>query len=221
MVKHRAILQSLWDQDDLAGAIRGEIEKGLPGRDQQYLMAPATRAVVDVPDAPIHSAVLLLIYPRSEPHLVLMKRTHDGRIHSGQISLPGGRMEPSDRNLEETAIRETIEETGARLDKLAIAGSLTPLHIPVSNFLVHPFVGISGEPPDFWPDSREVEQLIEFPLYELFEERALKHKHEELFGKWVKIPYYDIKGFEVWGATAMVLCEFIELWRRLAALHGE
>lgn len=184
----------------------------LPGRESQLKMARFGRSK-EVPEDYKPAAVLLLLFPKEgDLHFVLTKRTSrfKGDRHSGQVSFPGGSREETDKGLSHTAIRETHEEIGVDPDQITILGSLTELYIPVSNFLVNPYVGFAEAQPLYTPQIEEVEEIIEVPLELLMEPTTLKFKdltiHDGLLIK--EVPYFDIYDHVVWGATAMMLNEF-------------
>jgi 8-oxo-dGTP pyrophosphatase MutT (NUDIX family) len=196
--------------------LQEHLTKPLPGKDAQFLMAPTFR--IDIPnnENPELAAVLILLYPiQNKWHTVFMKRTEYPGAHSGQISFPGGKYETSDTYLKTTALRETEEEFGINSAEIKVIGSLTPLHIPVSKIDVHPFIGYLGYKPKFKPDSNEVAYLIEANLLELLNPSIIEAKPFKS-GKYDgMVPYYNIKGNHVWGATAMILSEFLEIVKKL------
>jgi 8-oxo-dGTP pyrophosphatase MutT (NUDIX family) len=155
--------------------------------------------------------VLILIYPEGQAvHLVLTKRNEYDGPHSGQVSFPGGAWEPEDNSLEDTALRETREEVGVK-GPVEILGALSPLHIPVSNYLVSPFVGWIDSKPKFRPDPSEVQYVIEASLEGLLDpamqDTETLYHHQEP----VKAPFYRVGKEKVWGATAMMLSEFLAM----------
>ncbi len=166
------------------------------------------------------SAVLLLLFPKNETlHLLLIKRTEDGRAHSGQISFPGGKKEPADIDLQTTAIREANEETGILKEDVEILGELSPLYIPVSNFLVHPFVAFAEKQPEFFPNADEVAYVIETPLQYFLTEKnktiaRVTSPADKHFVRDVKA-YKLADGSILWGATAMILSELETLFEEL------
>ncbi len=190
-----------------------KLQLPLPGIDAQFEMAHLKREKVlhDMPDAKSYrqSAVLIATYPNelNEPVLLLIERVAYDGFHSGQIALPGGKAEQSDANLEATALREFFEETGSDETPI-ILGPLTPVFIPVSKFVVHPFVGYLKKRPNFTLSEREVEQLIEWPLAELILPETVKQTTvEPMPGVTFNTPYFDIKEKVLWGATAMIMNE--------------
>jgi len=161
------------------------------------------------------AGVLLLLYPYlDEWYTVLIKRTdnkHDK--HKGQISFPGGKVDPSDQSIVHTALRECDEEIGVSKDDINILGQLTSLVIPVSNFLVHPVVGYTKYRPDFIPEVNEVAAIIESPISNFKNIDTPKTKSISISNRMTlkNVPYFDIDSHIVWGATAMILAEFSEI----------
>ena len=140
---------------EIVGHLQQELKGELPGLSAQMRMAPPARnAGWVIPDDARKSAVLVLLYPGVDEaaHLVLMKRTEDGRTHGGQISFPGGRWEETDRDFVHTALREAEEEVGVPTQTVEVIGQLSELYIPPSNFLVFPTVAITHSRPAFVPD---------------------------------------------------------------------
>lgn len=174
------------------------------------------------PEGARDGAALLLVYPAfaeaaaGQPpgdtlHVALTVRGAELRNHTGQVSLPGGRVDAGE-TFEAAAIREAQEEIGVDPSTVELLGRLTPLHIPVSGFLLHPIVGFTSMRPAFQRAEWEVARIIEAPVSLLsdpsvvkFELRTRVVNGESID---VKVPYYDIDGEKVWGATAMVLSEF-------------
>lgn len=175
-------------------------------------MAPARIRESNPPGNTGKAGVLILIFPRKgELSTLLIKRTEYPGPHSGQISLPGGKTEETDKSQIITAIRETGEETGIDTRKITVLGTLTPLYIPVSNLEVLPVVGYTDSQPEFRIDSKEVEYLIHIPLQHLGENKLKKEKKLEINGSTIIAPGYEINNEFVWGATAMILSEFIDV----------
>ncbi|TSA27429.1 MAG: CoA pyrophosphatase [Bacteroidetes bacterium] len=166
------------------------------------------------------SGVLLLIYPiEEEPCMVFIQRPDYGGVHSGQISLPGGKRERGDPDLLATALRESQEEVGIIREQIEILGRLSDLYIPPSRFLVSPFVGYCRYRPDFIKDPSEVKEIIEVKIRDLFSEEALQLlKHNVGLGIRLKAPAFVVNGHVIWGATAMILSEFKEVIREDLAI---
>jgi 8-oxo-dGTP pyrophosphatase MutT (NUDIX family) len=192
--------------------LKEELLKPLPGIEAQRRLSPPARHITQ-PDNPTRqSAVLIMLYPFDKNLCtVFIKRPEYNGIHSGQVSLPGGMYKDSDEGLENTALRETWEETGVPSDKISLIGKLTSLHIPVSGITVFPFVGVCKTKPEFKPDSFEVKYLIETSVDELQNPQNKKQKLMVIGDKEIEIPYFDIHGEHIWGATAMIISEFLEL----------
>ncbi len=202
--------------DLLSNALR----RPLPGHDGFLKMSGYPRPDMDLVGRmippPRESAVLALIYPKvNEAHVLLMLRPQYDGVHSGQVAFPGGRREEEDSSLEDTALREFREETGARTDGVTLLGSLSPVYIPPSRSLVTPFVGSTLELAPLDPDPREVDVLIETPLAELLQEDILKKgdRYVQVMGRTMEVPYFDVQGHMVWGATAMMIAELRDLFR--------
>jgi len=194
----------------------GILESGfagpLPGPAVQVLMAPSIRQPVTGGNPLKKGSVLVLVYPyNGSLYTVFIKRTVYDGIHSGQVSFPGGMHEAGDDTPENTALREASEETGISVKHTRIIGRLTSLHIPVSNTNVFPFVAVCQVRPEFKPDPEEVQYLIEARLEELADPATVCTKLMEVAGSNLEVPYYNIQGETIWGATAMITSEFLEV----------
>lgn len=163
--------------------------------------------------------VLVLLYClNNEWHIVLTRRREDLNSHAGQISFPGGQQEPGE-TLVMTALRETCEEVGVPETAVSILGRLSQIYIPPSDFEVHPFVGLyKNGRPHFLPDTREVAEILEVPLSQLLSPATRREEEWEFRGMAVTIPLFDVNGNKVWGATAIMLSEFIERLRAVIAI---
>lgn len=186
----------------------------LPGEEAHQELSPLETDVrsnaLKNNSEPRLSAVSILLYDKNdELHFVLTKRHEYKGAHSGQISFPGGKTEKSDKTHLETALRETHEEVGVHPDNLSLIGELTPTYIPPSGFLVYPFVVQATNTPKFIAEEKEVKELIEVKVMDLVRPDSLKSTMMELKkGMKVKVPYFELNGEVVWGATAMILNEF-------------
>lgn len=185
----------------------------LPGKDVQYQMAHLKREVIDLSQDVTQdykqSAVLAVIYPNdaNDICLLLIERSAYNGHHSKQIALPGGKKDEADLDLQATALREFFEETGSDLTPEFI-GSLSSICIPISKFVVYPFVAMLNTKPNFTIDTREVNELIEWPITELLKPENKKiTKLEFKTNYFVDAPYFDVNGKVLWGATAMMLNE--------------
>ena len=188
----------------------------LPGFSAQAKMMPPGRIMpADTSDAHI-GGVLLLAYPfNGQDHIVLTRRVETLGKHGGQISFPGGRRDTSDADLAATALREAREELGITLEDVEVLGALTPLYIPPSHYLIHPTVAILSRRPVFAPSAAEVAEVIEAPLVGLAlpASRSVTPMPVSRNGTTfvVDMPHFVVGPYRVWGATAMVLSEFLEL----------
>lgn len=178
-------------------------------------MAPSPRLGWDplkFPEGTRDGAALLLVYPHDETlHLTLTVRGSGLRNHTGQVSLPGGRVDEGE-TFEQAALREAAEEIGVDPAAVEVIGRLTPLHIPVSGYLLHPVVGFTTMRPAFQRAEWEVARIIEAPVSLFGDTRVIKREIRTRIVNGqsvdVDVPFYDIDGEKVWGATAMVLAEF-------------
>ncbi|MFQ5420000.1 MAG: NUDIX hydrolase [Anaerolineae bacterium] len=184
-------------------------------------MAPLSRPIRRDPNQPGEariSAVLILLFCRErELHLVLTRRRDDLNAHAGQISFPGGRQDEGEA-LAATAVREAQEEVGVSPAAITLIGRIDPLYIPPSDFEVHPFVGWyhNGERPSFTPSESEVAEVLEVPLRHLLRPETRVVERWNLRGAELDVPFYDVYGHKVWGATAIMLSEFLARLRAVS-----
>ena len=212
--------------DDLAARLK----QPLPGAAAQLKMSPASGKASARPlikDAPAdvkRAAALILLFPGYEEfNIPLTIRRPDLLHHPGQISLPGGRVDHGEE-AEAAALREAEEEIGVDTSTVRILGSLTPLYVIVSGFVVTPFVGVVERRPDFRPEAREVAEILEVPLGELTDPSRRLWGNKTPEGYLIDFPYFAVgmrahhgpgeggAPHQVWGATAMILAEFVELF---------
>jgi len=195
--------------DTTVSLLRDALARPLPGAEAQYLMAPRPRR--QWPQAAVvrDAAAVLLIYPvEGDATIALTQRAPDLRSHAGQVSLPGGRLEPGEDYVT-AALREAHEEVGADPAMVVPIGALTALPIPVSGHLLHPIVAASLTRPDFVPHDREVARLLEVPLAYLASPESRTLRQWEFEGTPYTVPGFLVGDAFVWGATAMVLAEFL------------
>jgi 8-oxo-dGTP pyrophosphatase MutT (NUDIX family) len=196
--------------------LRETILNGLPGLTAHERMTTQQRRIelqnTPYPLEPRKSGVLILLYQQNETLQTIMIRRpkYDG-VHSGQIAFPGGKMEEGDKDLVETALRETHEEIGVPATRIEVLGQLTELYIPPSNFLVQPTVGWLTEKPELTADPMEVEEILILPVSAFLEESALQEKEVALKDFTIKVPCYFINDHVIWGASAMIMTEFLDV----------
>ena len=165
---------------------------------------------------PRDGGVALLLYrDQGQWCFPLMKRREYPGVHSGQISLPGGKMEPGDANLVDTAVRETQEELGFRVDSGQVIGNLSELYIIASHFNILPAVGILDQKPVIRQDNREVEYTIIAELPKLLAPGSRKEKDIIVRGFDIRAPYFEVDSHIVWGATAMIISEFLSVVKEI------
>ena len=191
----------------------------LPGALSHLKMSPSHRmedfsGLNDMMPLAKRSAVLVLLFPdQGQLKTVFIKRSEYDGVHSGQISFPGGQFESTDRSFEATAIRETYEEIGVSSDKIQLVGQLTDFYIPPSNFLVKVFVGYSSQKPEYIPDKKEVQSVIEVNVDDLYDKNNITQMEFYSTSRkaLVNAPTYIINGVEIWGATAMIVSDLLDV----------
>lgn len=204
---------------DFITELTDKLQQPLPGQEAQYKMAHlARRNAVPPPPNARQAAVLALFFPKNADwHLVFIERdnSNPNDRHGGQISFPGGKYEEGDASLQYTAIREAHEEVGVHPEKVEIIGELTDLYIPVSNFKVNPFVGFVDYTPTFRPQVEEVSDVLEVP-FKLLRDYSIQKTTDLRIANNITlrgVPYFDLFGKVLWGATAMMLSELLEVVR--------
>jgi 8-oxo-dGTP pyrophosphatase MutT (NUDIX family) len=202
--------------------IKQKLQLPLPGISSHLKMAPPHRAQeiinqLDNAENAKKSAVLILFFHEADVlKMIVIRRSVYVGTHSGQIAFPGGRYEEEDKEVRITALREIEEEIGISEDKIEIIGRLTDIYVPPSNFLISIFVGYLAEKPVYKIDEREVDEVIEIPFAEFFKPDLIKEK--SFFVNSIKAadnaPYFDVNNAEIWGASAMVISELLDVMKK-------
>lgn len=198
---------------ELEATLRERLAGTLPGLQAQLRFMPTPPKTGWTPgefpaDARL-AAGLLLVYPGADgPSIPLTVRASHLRRHAGQISLPGGATDAGE-TLVQAALREAHEEIGVDPARVRILGELTPVHVLVSGFTLHPIVGITDDRPEFRPAAHEVETIVEVSIADLQDASNIRRGTRTREGLAIEYPYFHLRGHQVWGATAMVLGEFV------------
>jgi 8-oxo-dGTP pyrophosphatase MutT (NUDIX family) len=201
------------------GALRRGLLGNKPGLAAQLTMVPlpppTTRTCAEAGPDCAQAAVLALLYPKADrPHIVFIRRTSSVLHHKDQIGFPGGQIEPGE-TCAQAAVRETHEEIGLPPAAVTVLGSLTPLYVHPSRFCVHPLVGTTEARPDFRLQAEEVAGIIEAPLDALLDPAAVRREVWNIRGVEREVPFYALGQDKIWGATAMILAEFLDILRAL------
>lgn len=205
-------------RDDFICNLEKKLQGPLPGPEAQYRMAHVARRSAPLPPANDVklASVLALFYPKGgDWHLVFIERAsaNPKDRHRGQISFPGGRYEEEDQQPVNTALREAEEEVGVNARNIQVIGNLSELYIPVSNFLVKPFVGFTPDTPRFRPQAEEVKDILEVP-FSLFQDPLTIQQVDLPLSENItlkNVPYFNVFGKILWGATAMMMSELLEV----------
>lgn len=190
--------------------IRAKLLQELPTLAAFKQFSPDSNITPVSKDARISAVMLLLYIKKGTWHLLAIRRTKDGGVHSGQIGFPGGRVEPEDNNNEETALRETLEEVGIESENIEVLGALSPVMISVSNFRVYPFVGFVEKLLIKNINTREVAEVLEIPLEKLFAAEAMVDTEIEIsnYGMTRNVKAYQTdENTIIWGASALMIKE--------------
>ncbi len=193
----------------------------LPGTYAHDMLAPANRKelLLQKPDVSSaqQSSVLILFFPDKDnnPLIVFTKRVEYKGVHSGQVSFPGGKAEKDDKDLVDTAYRETEEEIGIQRNKIETLGVLSQLYVPPSNFIIFPVVSFMQEQPVFVQDDKEVAEIIIVPFNHFLNNGAVgQYPIKTYDSQLMYVPGYMIGNHLIWGATAMILNELIAIVKR-------
>ena len=200
--------------DEVRARLAAGLARPLPGADAQRRLAPVPHRPWphDFDRSTIrHAAGLLLVFPIEErAHVVLTVRADTLGRHGGQVSLPGGVVEPGE-TIQQAALREAYEEVSVPVSLVRPLGALTPVDIPVSGFRLHPIVGEATARPVLRPSHGEVARVLEIPLSDLLAPATFIWRTLERDGEPIAVPTFATHGTHIWGATAMVVAEFLAL----------
>jgi len=199
--------------------LQHKLTKSLTGMHSHLKMAPEHR-ISDylneqklVGNAHKSAVMVLFFHDDNVLKMIVIRRSVYVGIHSGQIAFPGGRYEEEDGDVRTTALREIEEEIGITKDKIEIIGRLSDIYVPPSNFLISVFVGYIDKKPIYKIDEREVNEVIEIPFADFFKPEVIKQKdfYVNSIKTASKAPYYDVSNAEIWGASAMVISELLDI----------
>ena len=192
--------------------LRLACDKTLPGSAAHRILAPRPRQdwqPGQIPAAARRAAALALLYLRNgTPHLLLTVRSQQLQIHAGQLSLPGGMLEKGE-TISQAALREAHEEVGIDAGRVRVIGALSSLHIPVSNVVLYPVLGITNEALGIRLAKTEVERVVEVSIQELSSPNNLRLGTRWRNNRLSAVPYFELQNERVWGATSMVLAELL------------
>jgi 8-oxo-dGTP pyrophosphatase MutT (NUDIX family) len=198
-------------------SLKEALNSELPGERAHLLMLPLGRKLYpgENKSGVIQSSVLILLFPnKGKINTCLIRRPMKMRNHGGQFAFPGGRFEASDKDLFETALRELFEEIGTDRNQLEIIGGLTPLYIQVSNFIINPVIAWRETMPDFKIDSQEVDELFIIPIEKFSNHTSSQLREVLTISGTLEVPGYYIDQLFIWGATAMIIAEFNEIFKQ-------
>ena len=192
------------------------LKQNFDGEKFHVKFLPKNRIFFSIDDKKVENyrksaVMMILFFDKNRIKSILIQRSRYDGAHSGQISFPGGKFEPNDIDLINTAIRETYEEINLKIEPSDIIGSLTPITIPISEFLVYPFICFLKQRPKFKADNHEVLEVIEYDISLLLEESAISEREVMVRSQKLMVPAFEINNNIVWGATAMMLNEFREI----------
>ena len=207
-----------FDTQDIISRLRIELNNPLPGKKAHSKVLPAEKPLDPATGLNINQAgVLLLLFPdKNKLNTVFIRRPSFMKNHAGQIAFPGGQFELKDKDLMETALREAVEEIGINAGQVEIIGRLSPIYVKVSNFFIQPFIGWSPIIPAFQIDTNEVTGIHIIPVDDFVNPETLQSQKVDTALGFNEFPGYLIDDIFIWGATAMILSEFIEVYNRIS-----
>ena len=194
--------------------------RGMKQRLKQALSRRQKSPLVDASRTP--SAVLIPIYYKEgEYHILFTKRTEKVQAHKGEISFPGGACEKQDETPLDTALRECTEEIGLAAEAVEPLGELDDFFTIGSGYIISPFVGAIPWPYPLKVDPIEVEQIIEVPISALLDKDCLRQETSVLDGQVIPAYFYHYREHIIWGATARILTQFLDIWAQAMANKGK
>ena len=209
------------NSEDFLEKLDLRLRQPLPGLKVQKEMSAYPRGMSGIEfksnGEPKESSVLIVLFEKGdELYFPLIQRPMYTGVHSGQIGLPGGKVEDHDKDRIETALRETEEEIGVSAGDVTVIGKLTELYVQASHYNVMPVVGYLPYQPVYNPDPEEVSRVIEGRAGDLIADRNRKVKELLIQNKYkIVAPYFEIENETVWGATAMILSEFAAILKEI------
>ena len=181
---------------------------------RQFLSQCSIKRISDTKHTPA-AVVLPLFLKNNEYWILFIKRTETVKYHKGQISFPGGRRETKDLTLRDTALRELHEEIGVPPDNVELLGELDNCVTVTSNYLISTFVGVIPYPFDFKPDTKEVASIIKIPISALLDKNCFREEVSNFGEKENTVCYFNYEDKVIWGATARILKQFLEIWSQI------
>jgi len=198
--------------------LKRALQQELPGNNAHNKMLPPGRRLKSFDyelSSVKQSSVLVLIFPVNDKlYTCLTKRPSTMKYHPGQISFPGGKVEKEDVSAEMTALREAREEVGIDTSSVEVLGKLSDFYLEISKFAIQPFLAWSDQKPEFLLNSDEVEELVLFPLSDFIENDNILETELQTLTGMLRVKYFPFNDKMVWGATAMILSELIEILKR-------
>jgi 8-oxo-dGTP pyrophosphatase MutT (NUDIX family) len=204
--------------EHIIGRLKIELNNPLPGKTAHSKVLPPDRHLDPPSGSNINKAgVLMLLFPdKGRLNTVFIRRPSFMKNHAGQIAFPGGQFESEDKDLMETALREADEEIGINARQVEIIGQLSPIYVKVSNFIIQPFIGWIPAIPAFKIDTNEVTGIHIIPVDDFVNPNTLQNQKVDTTHGFNEFPGYLIDDIFIWGATAMILSEFIEVYNRIS-----
>ncbi|MBN1819264.1 MAG: CoA pyrophosphatase [Prolixibacteraceae bacterium] len=207
----------LKEQENIIQKLKLAITGKLPGKISHVKMLPPGRQLEILPEDKSFlkkSSVLIILYPdKTAINCILIKRPANMKNHAGQIAFPGGEIDKSDKNAFEAALREANEEVGIDPGSIEIIGQLSEFYVHISSFLIFPYIGWCNKTPDLSPNRNEVDKIIDFPLSNYISDNKASCCNIQTVTGNLNVPCYKYKGEIIWGATAMILTELLDLLR--------